>query len=112
MREVQGAEAGEGKEGQGVFVRGVHMSVEIRAKIICDNCKSWIQGEAATTTTYAVESYSLAKQQAIADGWVILRRFGKPRHLCPKCQDGEKPSETQGKLAMKERAPSRHMEWR
>lgn len=89
------------------------MSIEIRAKIICDNCKAWIQGEAATTTTYAFDSYATAKRQAILDGWVCLRRFGKPKHLCPKCQDGEKPSENPGgKLAMAERLKQvGYMDW-
>lgn len=84
------------------------MSVEIRAKIICDNCGSWIQGEAATTSTGRRTSYSLAKRQAIADGWVIALRYGKPKHYCPKCQDGEKPQAPVGKLAMRERSPGIH----
>lgn len=67
------------------------MSVEIRAKIICNQCGAEIHGWLQTSTSQGQESYWSACREAKRRHWMFLHRYGKTKHLCDKCSDG-KPS--------------------
>lgn len=63
------------------------MSIEIVATIICDQCGERIVGETATTTTYGMRSYVLAKHEAKRRRWITNLRYGTAKHVCEKCAD-------------------------
>ena len=64
------------------------MSVEIRAKIICDGCGAAIEGKLQNRTTWGFESYWDAKKEAQRRRWLINTRYGTAKHYCQKCADG------------------------
>ena len=68
------------------------MSIEIRATIACDECGARIIGPAQLAITHGLDSCDVAKKEALKRHWMILQRYGKPRHLCGPCADGKKGS--------------------
>lgn len=64
------------------------MSIEIRAKIICDGCGATIEGKLQTRTSQGQDSYWDAKHKAKKARWVINERYGPAKHYCAKCADG------------------------
>lgn len=64
------------------------MSIEIIATIICDGCGSTIVGPTVRKATHGMCSYWDAKTTAEKAHWLILPRYGKPKHLCARCSDG------------------------
>lgn len=72
------------------------MSVEIRAKVICDGCGAVIEGMLATETTYGMETWWDCKKKMKQQRWVIAQRYGKARHFCQPCADGSKPPNEKG----------------
>lgn len=65
------------------------MSVEIRVRLVCDNCGAAIDGKVGYKTTWWFESYVDAQKQANEARWMTLPRYGKTRHLCGSCADGK-----------------------
>jgi hypothetical protein len=68
------------------------MSVEITAKIICDNCGDAVIGDVQTTTAQGQTAYWSAKRKAKQMQWMMLTRYGTARHLCQPCADGQTSS--------------------
>lgn len=64
------------------------MSIEIRAKIICDTCGRWVEGPVMTNPTLGMQTYYAAKRQAMRERWMIEIRGGKYNHTCNYCSDG------------------------
>lgn len=64
------------------------MSVEIRAKVICDGCGEVLEGKVATQTTTGMETYWDCKDQMRAKHWIQATRYGKAKHYCQQCADG------------------------
>ena len=64
------------------------MSVEIRAKIICDGCGAVVEGKIQTRTAHGMESYWSAKKEVMLLRWLINQKYGLPKHYCQKCADG------------------------
>lgn len=67
------------------------MSVRIKAKIICDGCGAEMWGRESSSSTYAVENYADAKEQAKNCGWVTLLGYGPSRHYFRACADKPQP---------------------
>ena len=65
------------------------MSVEIRARIICDGCGDSIHGLLQTTTANELLSYWDAKEMAKKSHWMFDYQYGTTRHLCELCADGK-----------------------
>lgn len=65
------------------------MSLFIQAIIICDECGGQMVGNVQTKSSNGQESYWDAKRKAKQARWVTLLRYGKPRHYCPRCVDGQ-----------------------
>lgn len=64
------------------------MTVEIRAKLICDACGTTIDGRVGRMSTLLWESYVDARTKAKVARWVTARRYGKAKHYCQPCADG------------------------
>ena len=65
------------------------MSLEITAKIICDNCRAEIVGPIVRKSTRQAKSYWDAKRTAEANGWLIVSRgrYRTQAHYCRDCAD-------------------------
>lgn len=65
------------------------MSLEITAKLICDNCRAEIIGKTGNRSTHSTESYGDAKRTAEKTGWITVSRgrYRKPAHYCKACAD-------------------------
>jgi hypothetical protein len=64
------------------------MSIEIRARIICDTCGAVIEGPVETSATLGLRTYWRAMDEAKKRHWLTLPRYGKHKHLCQPCADG------------------------
>ena len=60
------------------------MSIEIRARISCDNCGSYIDGPVQDKMD-AEGSFSYALKEAIHRGWMNIEE----QWLCNECADGQ-----------------------
>ena len=80
---------GGGVEGFG----GGGMSLEVSAKIICDNCCAFIEGRPSSRSTRCSESYWDAMGTAKKNGWITVSRgrYRKPAHYCQFCSDKPAP---------------------
>ena len=69
------------------------MSLEITARLTCDNCGSVVTGATCHRSTRAAESYWDAMETAKKNGWVTVSRgrFRKPAHYCKDCADKPMP---------------------
>lgn len=69
------------------------MSIEIKARVVCDGCGLSIDGKTGLSTTCAYESHVDAMVKAERAGWMTLDhgRYYKRRHFCPMCQDKPLP---------------------
>lgn len=65
------------------------MSLEITAKLICDNCRAEIIGKMCNRSTRSGESYWDAKRTADKNGWLTVSRgrYRTPAHYCKDCAD-------------------------
>ena len=65
--------------------------VEIRAKIICDQCGATIEGPVEHRTTQGMRSYWEAKREAKKRHWLVMSRgrYRTDKHFCYICADGE-----------------------
>lgn len=68
------------------------MSVEIRAKVICDGCGAVIDGKVSTETTTGMSTYWDCKAQMKQKLWIQANRYGKAKHYCQSCADGQPKS--------------------
>ena len=63
------------------------MSVETTSIIVCDACGARVVGRVSNRTSDGMRSYSDAKRQARAAGWLEQLRYGRSVHLCAACAD-------------------------
>jgi len=63
------------------------MSVEIRAKVICDGCGASVEGKIVNKSTYASAAYWDAGDKAKKAKWITCQRYGPARHYCQACAD-------------------------
>lgn len=65
------------------------MSLEIQARLICDNCGAVVQGKVCHRSTLSGESYWDAAKQAAAAKWITVSRgrYRRPAHYCNLCAD-------------------------
>jgi hypothetical protein len=63
------------------------MSVEIKARVMCDGCGDIIEGKPATQTTTGMQAYWDCKKQMGERRWIQATRYGKAKHYCQKCAD-------------------------
>ncbi len=65
------------------------MSLEIAAKLICDNCRCEIIGKTCNRSTRSGESYWDASRTAAKNGWLTVSRgrYRVPAHYCKDCAD-------------------------
>jgi hypothetical protein len=63
------------------------MSVQITAKIICDDCGAAVSGEVETKSTYAKRAYWSALGEAKKRNWMLLARGHNRtrKHYCNSC---------------------------
>jgi hypothetical protein len=76
------------------------MSVQITARIVCDDCGTTVSGKIETRSTYAKSAYWSAIDEARRKNWMPLAhgRYGSKKHYCQICAEKHTANQQAGKL--------------
>jgi hypothetical protein len=76
------------------------MSIQITARIICDNCGAGVSGTPEARLTYAKDAYWSAVDEAKKRNWMSLAcgQFSTRRHYCQVCAGRHIANKRAGKL--------------
>jgi hypothetical protein len=76
------------------------MSIQITARIVCDDCGAIVSGKIETRSTYAKSAYWSAINEARRRNWMPLAhgRYGTRIHYCQICAGKHTANKWAGKL--------------
>jgi|ERR1700728_3762043 hypothetical protein len=85
-------------EADNITIKG--MSVQITARIICDDCGAFVSGKVETRSTYAKGAYWSAVDEAKKRNWMPLAsgQYSARRHYCQVCAGRHIANKYAGKL--------------